>query len=100
MPVTFVYSTISSKGNPFNLAVTYIMAVKKDIGLKSKEIQRDLGITISLVHSWSWIVLSIRSKNQVARPFLEGYAPHYSGTLFNCKALERASIASVMFKAP
>jgi len=70
--VTLVYKTISSNGNPFCLAVTYIIAVKKDIGLNMKAMHNDFGITISLVHSCNYIVLSIISTNQAARPFLEG----------------------------
>jgi len=52
--------------------VAYIIAVKKDIGLNIKAIHNDFGITISFVHSCNWMVLSIISTNQAARPFLDG----------------------------
>jgi len=44
---------MSSSARPFYLEVTYIIAVKKDIGLKRPEIQRDFGWINSSLYSSS-----------------------------------------------
>jgi hypothetical protein len=48
--VIIVYTTILSKGSPLALAVICITDVKKDIGLKSPDIHKDLGKTRSDDH--------------------------------------------------
>jgi hypothetical protein len=42
---------MSSRARPFALAVAYIMAVKKDIGLKRPEIQSEVGVISSSEYS-------------------------------------------------
>jgi len=51
--VTSVFNAIPSNGRLLNLAVFYIIAVKKDIGLNIPEIQSDLGGVISSEYSSS-----------------------------------------------
>lgn len=79
-----------------------MIAVKNDIGLKRYEMHSDKGVIISVVQAVSWFVLSIKSANHAASPFLEKYAnfSQLAGTLLNCSAALSASIASVMFSAP
>jgi len=48
--VTLVYKSILSKAYPFSLAVAYIIAVKKDIGLNKYDIHKLVGVIISLDH--------------------------------------------------
>jgi len=45
--VMVVFKTIPSNGSPFALAVDYIRAVRKDIGLNIPEIHNDFGGIIS-----------------------------------------------------
>jgi len=40
-----------SKASPYSLAVFYMIAVKKDIGLKRYAMHREGGVARSLVHS-------------------------------------------------
>jgi len=61
-----------SRGNPLALAVFYMMAVKKDIGLNKYEIQTDFGVIKSLVHSYNCKFLSHKSINQEVSGFFEG----------------------------
>lgn len=62
---------MSSRARLSLLAVTYLIDVKKDIGLKSPEIHRDFGAISSSLYSWSWATLSMRSSNQAPRAFKE-----------------------------
>jgi len=45
--VTLVYKSILSKAYPLSLAVAYIIAVKKDIGLNKYDIHKLVGVTIA-----------------------------------------------------
>jgi len=67
-----VFRVILSSGNPSLLAVACIIAVKKDIGLKRPEIQRDFGAISSSLYSSSYLILKSKSSNHVGKSFKEG----------------------------
>lgn len=91
-----------SRGRTFCLAVFCMIAVKNDIGLNKCEIRSDLGVISVDDQFYSCAHLSINSLNHIDRFFLEGYAyvSQELGTLLNESDLCKASIASVIFRAP
>jgi hypothetical protein len=69
-----VLSIILSRARPSFLAVTCIMAVRYDIGLKRALIQREIGAMSSSLYSSSCAILRRRSSHQFNKSFFEAYA--------------------------
>lgn len=66
-----VFRVISSSGKLFYLAVTCMIAVKNDMGLKSPGIQRDFGVKRSEDQVVSYWTLRSKSTNQSSKAFFE-----------------------------
>jgi hypothetical protein len=100
--ITSVFSTISSRAKPSLLAVTCIIAVIYDIGLKRPLIQIDFGAIKSSLYYSSCLILSIKSSYHIANVLFEKYAYFIQISGYWLMKIEFASfsISSVIFNEP
>lgn len=100
--VTSVFRVMSSRGRFVARAVICMIAVKKDIGLKSPETHSTDGVMNSSLHLSSCSQRKIKSSIQASKFFLEKQAffAHQAGIWFLLSASARVSIDSVMLRVP